>query len=435
MALNPGCPVEASGRADTPINSRPRVCPGAPGRDPIPLIPYIDKILLRRFLIPGLLAFVILGSARPVRGDDATGHPDESPPARGVNYIPSYAESSREIWSAYDPSRVAMELGWAADMGFNAVRIPLSYEAYRNAPATFLENFGVFVDAAREQGLRVMPVLFDGWGVAPEDELGSGRQTLRETYARIEANPAAYRMDRRSLKQFETVALDLLSERRVPRSRDPAVMLWGGWQASPSPEKIAPEYWAVYQNYVGQVVRAFADDETLLAWDVMNNPAAGSMWRLKRNIDEAHRFVAAMVDQVRAAGATQPVTVSFSEGYGAMGPLVNLLDALSTQSHSDSSREMMRALLELEAIRKDRPIFLTCAGGVLLPATPREAGDDHQTRRVRSAVTVAERQNAGWFLWHLIEGEGPCPWDGLLRRDGTRKPAADYLKKELRHLR
>lgn len=386
-----------------------------------------------RLLLYFFFGSVLLQVPAPLLAREAGGA--SRPAVRGVNYIPTYADSADAIWADFDEATVDRELGWAADLGFNALRVALSYEAFRKAPRTFLDRFDVFLRLAEDRGLRVMPVLYDAWGTAPEDDLGPERPTLAETYARIEANPAPYRMTRESLQKFQTVALELLPDRRVPRSRDPAVLLWCGWRASPPPERIAPQYRAVYRNYVAQVVRAHAEDETILAWDIMNNPAAGDMMRLRKDIGEAHRFVAEMIEAARGAGASQPITVSFSEGYGSMGPLVNHLDALSAHSHSDAPRETLRAVLELKEIGKERPVFLTWTGGVLLPATARDAGEESQERRVRGVIDAVERQDAGWFIWHLIEGEGPCPWDGLLRRDGALKPAAAWLKRELRRMR
>lgn len=429
--LRGGFGPKRSMRADAPARRTFR------GARRIRILPVHVKISVRSFLLFLLLFPILLSPAGAIaeRAAGALESPEERLRVRGVNYIPSYAASAREIWTAFDPQRVDQELRWAASLGFNAVRTPLSYDAYREAPASFLEHFRDFLGFARGQGLQVMPVFFDGWGTAEEDELGGGWQTLADAYARIQANPAAYRMDAARLKQFETLALELRPERQVPLSRDPAVLLWWEWRSTPSPEKIAPEYWAVLQNYVTHIVREFAQEESILAWDLMNNPAAGSMWRPREDLDQAERFVTAVFDWARQAGATQPITVSYSGGYGSMGPLVNQLDVLSAHSHGGSLRDMTRTLLELEAIGQDRPVLMTCVGGVLLPSTAREAGEEAQARRIRAALEAGEARKSGWFLWHLIEGEGPCPWDGLLRRDGSPKAAAEHVKQKLRRMR
>ncbi len=354
---------------------------------------------------------------------------------RGVNYIPSYAESAYEIWHRFDLECVTRELEWARNLGFNAVRIPLSYDAFREAPALFGSNLDAFLQTAGELGLRAMPVLFDAWGIDSEDDMGQAREPLAEAYARMLANPEAYRMSAASLKKFETIALELIPDRQVPRSRDPAVLLWGAWRPSPSPEKISRDYWSVYQNYVAQVVKPRASDPRILAWDIMNNPAAGKMLRLRERLDEIHQFVEAMIAEAHASGASQPITLSLAEGYGSTGPVINHLDALSVQSFSESAPDVRRVLLEMKSLSNGRPVYLTLGGGGIMPSSVRNASEENQRRRVRQTLEAAEGQECGWFMWHLIEGKGLSPWAGLLRPDGSPKPAAEYVKQELRRLR
>lgn len=351
---------------------------------------------------------------------------------RGVNYIPSYAASPHETWSHYDGETIRRELAWAAGLGVDTVRITLSYEASREQPTPFEEALADFIGVVRENGLGLIPVLFDAWGVAPSADLGPGLESMAESYRRMAAHPDAYGLDEPGLRRFETAALELLPDRRVPRSGDPAVLLWGRWRPSPEPERMGPDFWPLFRHYVHRAVAVWRDNAAILAWDVMNNPELGRALRPKPNWEQAHRFVALAVDEVRAAGATQPLTVSFSGGYGSISPVVQQLDILSTQTMSGTGRDAQRAILEARSLSKGRAVWLTLGGGVLLPANRQEADDAYQAALVRQTLDAAEREEAGWLLWHLIEGEAFSPWAGLLRRDGTLKPAADLLRREMR---
>lgn len=387
-------------------------------------------MLTRRQFLATLASLPVAAHARPASSRVA----EASTRVRGVNYIPSYAGSPYEAWSRYDGEAVRRELGWAAALGVNAVRVTLSCEACRERPTPFLEAMLDFESVAAQNGLRLMPVLFDSWGVAPSSYLGSATETLAETYRRIAAHPAAYDLDEPALKRYEFLATGLLPDRAIPRSGDASVMLWGRWTPCPEPDRIGQEYWALFRNYVHRAVGAWGPLPSILGWDVMNNPTLGRSLRPRPDPEAAYRFVALALDEVRTAGAIQPLTLSFSAGYGSIGPVVRQLDALSTQALTGTSRDVQRALLETKSLSKNQPVYLTFGGGVLLPGSRSEVGEDHQSMLVRQTIDAAESEDAGWFIWHLIEGESLSPWAGLLRRDGTQKPAAELLRREIRQL-
>lgn len=383
-----------------------------------------------RFL-PFVLGLLLLSPASVVRALQPLGAADVSR-LRGVNYIPSYAASPYETWANYDPATVRRELGWAAGLGFNAVRVVLSCDAYRERPTAFLESFADFVVVARVQGLGVEPVLFDAWGVDPSFYLGEERESLARSFERMRANPAAYRADEAFFQTMRTTAVELLPDRLVPRSADPAVLLWGAWRPSPALDALSERDRSGHAAYVRQVVEPYATDAAILGWDVMNEPSAEGIFRRGGDRAELHRFVQFVVGEVRGAGASQAVTASFSGGYGATGVFLNELDWLSVLCLRDSAADLHRGLMEMEAIGKGRPVLIAQAGGVFLPRRAEEAGDEAQLAAVRRVLSVAESRGAGWFVWHLVEGEAMTPWAGLLRRDGTPKPAAEFIRRELR---
>ena len=91
---------------------------------------------------------------------------------RGVNYIPSYAASSHQIWSQYDAKTLRRELSAARGLGFNSVRFWLNYDAFAEQPDEFLTHFADFVDICRKLELTVMPILFDGAGAQATERAG-----------------------------------------------------------------------------------------------------------------------------------------------------------------------------------------------------------------------------------------------------------------------
>jgi hypothetical protein len=88
---------------------------------------------------------------------------------RGVNYIPSYAASSVEMWNDYQPARIDDELAYLAGMGVNTVRIFMNVWGWVADPAQYEAAFDHFLATAYSHGIHVMPVIFDSFGTEPSD--------------------------------------------------------------------------------------------------------------------------------------------------------------------------------------------------------------------------------------------------------------------------
>ncbi len=123
---------------------------------------------------------------------------------------------------------IDQELGWAAGIGLNSLRVFLQYLVYEADPPALLDRLAAFLDIAARHGHSTMFVLFDDcWG--PEPALG--------------AQPA-------------------------PR---PGVHN-SGWTASPGVTRRQPEHWPGLERYVKDILGLFAHDERVIAWDLYNEP-------------------------------------------------------------------------------------------------------------------------------------------------------------------
>ncbi len=82
----------------------------------------------------------------------------------GINYWPR--QTAMEMWSAYDPIAIDEDLARIAELGLDAVRFFLLWEAFQPAADTVAEDaftcLESFLDRARAHGLRTMPTLFCG---------------------------------------------------------------------------------------------------------------------------------------------------------------------------------------------------------------------------------------------------------------------------------
>ena len=136
------------------------------------------------------------------------------------------------MWQAdtFDPKRIDLELGWAAGLGMNTMRVFL-HDLLWQQDAEGLQAAPRHVPrrSPRKHGIRPMFVLFDSvWDPNPQ-----------------------------------------LGKQRAPR---PGVHN-SGWVQSPEPKALQdPAEHARLEAYVKGVVGAFARDERVLAWDIWNEP-------------------------------------------------------------------------------------------------------------------------------------------------------------------
>jgi hypothetical protein len=153
----------------------------------------------------------------------------------GCNFIPSTASNQLEMWQAatFDPETIDRELGWAADLGFNAVRVYLHDLLWTQDRDGFLGRVDAFLERAAAHGIGTLLVLFDDvW--CPEAQLGP------------QPEPHPGRHNSRWLESPGLPALQRYPEDAALRQR--------------------------LGDYVRGVVGRFAQDPRVLLWDLYNEP-------------------------------------------------------------------------------------------------------------------------------------------------------------------
>lgn len=158
---------------------------------------------------------------------EATAWWEARPWVCGFNFLPSTAVNFLEMWQAdtFDPSRIETELGWAAEIGFNAFRInlhPLVWEEDRDG---FLERLDWTMGVAARLGIDTVPCLFDdcGFGGA-EPRPGPQPDPIPGVHnSRAVASPGRARvMDRAGWPVLEAYLRDIVGSFR----NDPRVLFW-----------------------------------------------------------------------------------------------------------------------------------------------------------------------------------------------------------------
>ena len=308
----------------------------------------------------------------------------------GFNYLPPSAVNSTEMWqrSTFDGATIARELRWARDIGFNCCRVFLQYLAWENEGDQFLNRVERFLEIADENGLAVMPILFD-------DCAFSGQ----EPYLGPQNAP--------------TVGVHN-----------------GGWTASPGFARADDRAcWPQLENYVAAIVRRFGDDARVWAWDVYNEP--GNSERGARSLP----LLEASFRWTRAQSPMQPVTSGLwlSDSDEINGFLVENCDIISFHDYGNLAQTA--AWIEQLAVH-GRPIL--CSEWMA-----RTLGS-----RFDSHLPFFKIGNIGCFFWGLVNGRTHTHWPwgshenaappdvwfhDLLRPDGTPYDAGEveFLRAQL----
>jgi hypothetical protein len=82
---------------------------------------------------------------------------------RGCNFIPSTAVNQLEMWQAetFDTATINRELGWAASIGMNTMRVFLHHLAWETDPAGFKHRMDQYLTIANRHSIKTMFVFFD----------------------------------------------------------------------------------------------------------------------------------------------------------------------------------------------------------------------------------------------------------------------------------
>ena len=151
---------------------------------------------------------------------------------RGSNFNPSTAINQLETWQAetFDPETIDRELGWAADIGMNCMRVYLHHVAWEVDREGFKKRMDAYLDIASSKGIKTIFVFFDDcWNATYQ----AGKQP--------DPKPGIHNSG---------------------WVKDPGDLLY---------EK--PELIDLLESYVKDVIETFKDDERIVMWDLYNEPS------------------------------------------------------------------------------------------------------------------------------------------------------------------
>jgi hypothetical protein len=232
----------------------------------------------------------------------------------GCNFIPSTAGNQLEMWQAetFDPATIDCELGWAADLGMNVIRVYLHDLVFTADGAGFLDRVDQVLAIADAHGIAMIPVLFDGvWH--PEPQLGRQPDPIPRLHNSI------------WLQSPGRVILD-------DRAR-----------------------WPELGPYVCEVLSRFGDDHRIMAWDLFNEPDQIDRLTLRSGsrqgkADAATALLDTVFDWARSVDPSQPLTAGVWEYGEDHAPIGNRLNALILERSDILSFHCYEPRVELLAV-------------------------------------------------------------------------------------
>ena len=291
----------------------------------------------------------------------------------GSNYIPQSAINELEMWqeATFDPAEIDRELGWAEGLGMNVMRVFLHDLLWQQDAAGFQRRMNEFLTIASKHHIRTLVVLFDScWDPSPH--LGPQHPPI----------PGIHN---------------------------------SGWVQSPGAKALADsgEYPRL-KEYVQGVMKAFANDDRVLAWDVWNEPgevSSGNYPREELKENDKIARVTALLPQVfewaREVHATQPLTspvwtVDRSPDGSNLGELqqIQLRESDVITFHNYSWPEYFKR--EVTWLKKyNRPVICT-------EYMARSAGSTFDT-----VLPIAKQERVAAINWGFVAGKTQTylPWE------------------------
>lgn len=311
----------------------------------------------------------------------------------GCDFLPSSAINQLEMWQAatFDTATINRELGWAASLGMNTVRVYLHDLLFLQDEKGFLQRIDSFLQIAARHHIKPLFVLFD---------------SVWDPYPKLGLQP------------------------------DPKPGVHNsGWVQSPGKAALLDStQYPRLETYVKGVVGIFASDQRVLGWDVWNEPEnMNNEYYRKMESPNKGDIVLGLLrktfEWARSVNPKQPLTAGLWSGDWSapekLKPIETLMveesDIISFHNY-DSAIAFEKNILELQ--RYDRPIL----------CTEYMARGNHST--FEGVLPVAKKYNVGAYNWGLVDGKSQTiyPWDSwkkaytkepdlwfhdIFRKDGT----------------
>ena len=294
---------------------------------------------------------------------------------RGCNFQPSTAINQLEMWQAetFDPETIDRELGWAAAIGMNCMRVYLHHVAWDVDKDGFKKRMQQYMDIAADHGIFTIFVFFDDcWNPT----YTAGKQP--------EPKPGVHNSG---------------------WVRDPGDLLF---------EK--PELINLLEKYVKDVLTTFKDDKRIVMWDLYNEPGNSGYG------DKSFDLLKKSFEWAWEINPSQPLSV------GVWNIKLSNLNKFQVE-HSDiityhDYKDLTQHLQAVDTLKRyGRPMICT------------EYMARHFNSTFQEIMPMMKTENIGAINWGLVAGktntifkwneplpemdEPPLWFHDIFRKDGT----------------
>ncbi len=322
----------------------------------------------------------------------------------GCNFLPSTAINQLEMFmeETYDPETIDRELGWAASLGFNTIRVYLHDLFWVHDREGFLERLDHFLDICDNHNLKPMLVIFDGvwhpfpkWGKQPEP---------------------------------------------IPHLHN------SGWVQSPGVEILSdPSKYDSLKGYVQGLMKHFKDDERVLAWDLFNEPENRNIPTYRRHEPlNKHDLAMELLDKTfkwaREVDPSQPLTAGIWRDYEGLVENSEIFQLMLNESdiitfHNYLNLENVKKHVTMMKRLFNRPIICT-------EYMARGTGN-----KFDPILGYFKENNIGAYNWGLVNGKSQTiyPWESWEKvfrdepfewhHDIFRKNGDPYREAEVKYIR
>ncbi len=307
---------------------------------------------------------------------------------KGSNYFNSQNPWA-EMWRRWDGPQIDADLSRVSALGGNVIRISLPYDNYRTEPVVwqglraninpvFIQRINELLQLAAKYQLKVDVSLFDWYDDAPNANTPDDHQNMM---------------------------------------------------------------------YIDAIVGAFAGDDRIFAWDIHNEADIYFNWKHGK-ADKVLAWMSRVTKEVRRLDPNHPIGISMSDYHNLYyKPNANYKSAIELSDyvalHCYDAGAIQPEIVALKSITS-KPILLQETGWPTVPGSSSNYDEPTQRFLYSLAVQAVQTQNTAgllqWTLFDYIPGtSGANPTDpndplmiqdhfGLIRRDGSYKPAAEVFR-------
>jgi hypothetical protein len=303
----------------------------------------------------------------------------------GCNFIPSTAINQLEMWQAdtFDPATIDKELGFAASIGMNTVRVYLHNIPWEQDAAGFKKRIGDYLTIADKHKIKTIFVLFDScWNDNPQ----AGKQPAPK--------PGTHN---------------------------------SGWVRAPGTQRLFDaRTWGGLEDFTKGVLSAFGKDNRVLAWDLFNEPSNSGY------MDACLPLLTKTFEWAKAANPSQPITAGWWQDHPASNAVMFDNSDIVT-FHNYGPAEGLEAQIK-DLKKMGRPIICT------------EYMARTRNSTFETCLPVFEKYGVGAINWGLVKGktntifawdtpmpdkdEPPVWFHDIFRPDGTvySQKEVDFIK-------